>query len=375
MNLIESNEIKSVEIDEISKLDIKNEDLTNLSIELFLDDEDWKKENVLSSPYKENDENDKSNFNMFDNSIRSVNKSIITISNSIYKINKSFILIVGGKSDSKTYKYDLENGVFEEKKELLLEKSDFNLVPYKNKILVLGGRRVIDQYEQIEDTIEIIDWRENNIKKLKNKLKTQRYSFGSAYINSCLFVLGGFNGKEVVNSNECFSKQTSKWEELQKMRVKKKEFSCVLVDKNLFIIGGSDEKENILKSCDKFDLETQKWTKIDDLIVPRKAGQCLLMPDGLYMIGGFDGNSYLKSCEKYEFSTKKWKSIAPMLQARSHFSANATSNYCYIYCFGGYDGKSLNSIERYDVMKQKWFNSGKLPNSKYRHQSIIIEDN
>lgn len=79
---------------------------------------------------------------------------------------------------------------------------------------------------------------------------------------------------------------------------------------------------------------------------PRKAACSVLMPDGIYVLGGYDGNNYLKSCEKYDFNTKKWKNISSMINARSHFSCNMTSDCNYLYVLGGFDGKSLNTIER-----------------------------
>lgn len=129
-----------------------------------------------------------------------------------------------------------------------------------------------------------------------------------------------------------------------------------------------------MKSCEKYDITKGKWFKIADMLVCRKSACAVVMPEGIYVIGGFDGYSHLKSCEIYDFNAKKWKILPSMNFPKSLFSCNVSMNFNYIYTFGGFDGKSLNCIECFDVLNNKWSIIGKLPNNKYRHQSILIEE-
>jgi hypothetical protein len=82
----------------------------------------------------------------------------------------------------------------------------------------------------------------------------------------------------------------------------------------------------------------------------RKGCSVVCMPDGLYVMGGFDGCQYLKSVEKYDFSAKRWKYIEDMTYPRCLFSCCISSDLQFIYVAGGYDGKPLSSIERYDII-------------------------
>ncbi len=82
------------------------------------------------------------------------------------------------------------------------------------------------------------------MRKLYFKLKSPRSNFGSEYIDSGLFIAGGFNGKEIVNNFEVFDKKLKTWSDLNKMPYKKKDFSFVAgTDKNIYAIGGTDDKE------------------------------------------------------------------------------------------------------------------------------------
>ena len=79
-------------------------------------------------------------------------------------------------------------------------------------------------------------------------MKSPRSNFGSTFLNSKLYIAGGFNGKEVVNNFEYYHKKHKKWKELIKMPYKKKDF-CLVTDlgitKNIYVIGGIDDKEYV----------------------------------------------------------------------------------------------------------------------------------
>ena len=72
------------------------------------------------------------------------------------------------------------------------------------------------------------------------------------------------------------------------------------------------------------------------------------MPDGIYVFGGYDGCKYLKSVEKYDFVTKKWRYLAEMNFVKSLLTCVSSNDCQFIYSIGGYDGKPLNIIEKYD---------------------------
>lgn len=63
---------------------------------------------------------------------------------SLYKITNPYLLLLGGKPDFITRKYDLENNKWTEDKKLTVNKSDFSALLYKdNKIIVLGGKAIV----------------------------------------------------------------------------------------------------------------------------------------------------------------------------------------------------------------------------------------
>ena len=90
----------------------------------------------------------------------------------------------------------------------------------------------------------IINTEHLSCRQLDVKLKTPRSNFGSIYLQSKLYICGGFNGKENLNSFEVFEKENKCWIDLPKMLSRRKEFSMVLgINKNIYVLGGSDDKE------------------------------------------------------------------------------------------------------------------------------------
>ena len=129
-----------------------------------------------------------------------------------------------------------------------------------------------------------------------------------------------------------------------------------------------------MKSVEKFDLEKNCWLKTDDMNQKRKGCSVVCMPDGLYAIGGFDGCQYLKSVEKYDISVRKWKYVQELNYSRCFSSSVNSFDFQFIYTIGGYDGKPLNTIERFDVLTGQWEVLKKMPSAKYRHQSLFLNE-
>jgi len=165
---------------------------------------------------------------------------------SLYLPYTSHILSLGGKSDIVSRKFSIENNSWTSIKEIKVDRSDFIGLMYKEKrILILGGKSInYNGIESVTDTIDLLSTDDQNIVRLDFKLKIPRSNFGALYLDYKLFVAGGYNGRDALNNFEYFDKKTKKWIDLPKMLNKKKEFSMILgPDKNIYCLGGSDERE------------------------------------------------------------------------------------------------------------------------------------
>jgi hypothetical protein len=171
---------------------------------------------------------------------------------SLYKGTCCFLLVLGGKGDFITRRYCLDTFEWsqinseKERERMNVERSDFSAIMYKDKKILLLGGKITNHNgtENISDSIDLLNATDRSIRKLDIKMKHPRINFGVVYVNSKLYVAGGFNGREVLNNVEFFDQRNKMWIDLPKMLFKRREFCMVFgLDNFLYSIGGSDEKE------------------------------------------------------------------------------------------------------------------------------------
>ena len=64
---------------------------------------------------------------------------------SLYKVSYSYLLLLGGKPDSITRKYDFESNKWTDNKKIVINKFDFSTSLYKDKkIFIIGGKAPVN---------------------------------------------------------------------------------------------------------------------------------------------------------------------------------------------------------------------------------------
>ena len=64
-------------------------------------------------------------------------------------------------------------------------------------------------------------------------------------------------------------------------------FSACYHDELIFVFGGINIEEGVLKACEKYDTDRDIWYDINDMNYPRKnSSVCSLTSDTLYVFGG-----------------------------------------------------------------------------------------
>ena len=221
----------------------------------------------------------------------------------------------------------------------------------------------------------LVNFAKGEIDKLDFRLKKNRICFGGAYVLNKLYIFGGTDTRYVFDDIECFDIKKKKWKDLTKMSKKRKDFAYTSTpDNSIYVIGGQDEKDIVLRSIERFDVVKSTWNKVRDMNQKRKGATAICMPDGIIVIGGFDGVQYLKSVEKYDFISKKWTYLKDMKVARCYLSSAPSSDFRYIYVFGGYNGKPISSVERFDVLENKWEVVTEMPTTKYKHCCLFVKE-
>jgi N-acetylneuraminic acid mutarotase len=96
----------------------------------------------------------------------------------------------------------------------------------------------------------------------------------------------------------------------------------------------------------------------------RRSGPAVASLNGLvYVVGGSDGKNSLNTAERYDPNRNCWTPIAAMRFPRKGHGLASVESDCALYSVGGCSGSRvdlLNSVERYDALKDRWNNVSSL---------------
>lgn len=148
-------------------------------------------------------------------------------------------------------------------------------------------------------------------------------------------------------------------------------FGAIYHNQKVFIVGGHQgpehtyPKESFLDRMDVYDLKTQTWSQAASMNIPKHGFQMAAHGDYIYVFGGFafsaqhnPGWKSLDSIERYDIVNDKWEVIKTTLPVRrsSNISMKVGSK---VYLVGGWDstpkhsgdkeGKFHSSIDIFDL--------------------------
>lgn len=180
---------------------------------------------------------------------------------------------------------------------------------------------------------------------------TRRKDFAVAVIGDFLYVTGGWDGVEALDSVERYDSQSNTWIPLPPMLTPKYQHAAVVFDDKLYVIGGSDGRLE-LEAVEVFDPGEGTWEPCPPMRVPRMGLAAVSCCGALYALGGTvrvaGAVQYLTSVERYDIDRAVWEPMPSMRSARTNHAAVSMAST--IYAFGGYDGiHALRTAECIDL--------------------------
>ncbi|XP_077295648.1 kelch-like protein 20 isoform X3 [Arctopsyche grandis] len=206
-----------------------------------------------------------------------------------------------------------------------------------------------------------------------NPEKRSRLSSLNAKPRKCckqtILIIGGEHDRV-----SCFDLVTKETTQLQSMQKERRYFAATVIDDQIFVIGGRNERNGAMDSVERYDLVTNTWTNMAHMLTPRCGHGITVIGKEIYAIGGCDNsNNKLNTMEIYNTQQDVWRAAPKMNEKRYYFAAVAMGNH--IYAIGGHCGlSSLKSVERFDIKSQTWTSLASLPEPKFGHQAIAFND-
>ncbi|KRX01567.1 hypothetical protein PPERSA_01470 [Pseudocohnilembus persalinus] len=201
-------------------------------------------------------------------------------------------------------------------------------------------------------------------------MQTPRKEHGSVTVGSkYVYVIGGYNSqkKEMLSSCERYDIKQDKWSYIPSMSVKKCAIAvCQQSDKYIYVMGGFDGK-NRLQTIEKYDINEEKWEILDVTLQNALSNSAAIALDDkeILILGG--GNDEGFSYKSYSYDTKNQtiQQIPNMKEGRDLRNKIVKYNGL-IYAIGGhkYNGSTYNpktktwsNISKYDEFVQDHLDS------------------
>lgn len=182
----------------------------------------------------------------------------------------------------------------------------------------------------------------------------QRRSGASAgVLHGRLYVCGGFNGQVTLSSAESFDHHAGLWEAVAPMSVGRVDASTGVVGGSLCVCGGLDDLGQPLNIVEHFNPAIGTWHLLPDMIERRCRAAAGVICGRLYICGGRDDAQHLRSVESIAASSNVWTHAPLMPQERAGATAAVADAKLFV-CGGNAGRQALDTVDGFDPLAGNW---------------------
>ena len=166
--------------------------------------------------------------------------------------------------------------------------------------------------------------------------------------------------KNGENSISCFNIESQSINSIQVAKAVNMGSEGILVDNNLFIMGGYPCTNDVYK----LDMALKSMIQKTPMLMKKCIFSLCHSYSDIYSIGGYNNDSsILADCEKYSIHGNKWSKL-PNMQTSRCLCASLCFNNKDVYVIGGYNSSKItNVIEKLNISKAQTWEICKISNS------------
>ena len=271
----------------------------------------------------------------------------------------------------------------EKMSKMFVARCSHGLIAFEKKLYIIGG---YDRGECL-NLCEIYDPMNNTM----NQMEQMPNRRGRAAITwfegkKSIFVMGGSNGHEDLNSIECYDMVKKHWSTIKfDFEIDCSNSATTACDSYIYLVGLKGTANQSRISCLKYDPNTNSFSRLAELNHGRSQSAIVCIPSSntdnshnnhlLYVFGGYDKIRCLNSCEVYNPIEDRWLMLPSMHEPRRGCGAVYHKETQSIYIVGGTNGtQSLRSVEIFNIATKKW-TSGPELNTARTNVSIAFIGN
>lgn len=255
-------------------------------------------------------------------------------------------------------------------------RAGHSAVIYQGKIWAIAGK---NQFNKPLNTVDCFDFAKQEWESLSARLIHTRYDAAVVIYQDKIFVIGGRDDRQILNSVEYYDPAAGQWQEFAPMDYPRWGASAVVYQDKLFVINGISDRSIIpapVDSVEYWDEAAHAWKKSKDwrLFQARGFAQSVVMENFVYTFGGQWFDQKLEIVERFGWNSGT-KTLMPLLEPRVYFSAARIKQLIYIVGGIGLDqSEELHAtIDYFSPLWNEW-NSISIPMSKPRSHLAIVSD-
>jgi DNA-binding CsgD family transcriptional regulator/N-acetylneuraminic acid mutarotase len=228
--------------------------------------------------------------------------------------------------------------------------TDVSAAVIGGKIYVPGGRTASGE---VTDVLEIYSPIEDEWEK-GAEIPTRLSAYAMVSYEGYLYLFGGWDGRQAVNSVYKYDQDSDYWRELTPMPTARAFPGVSIVEGKIFVIGGYDG-EKALSTNERYipDLEESKkspWERGESLPNPRYAMGVASLADTIYVIGGESDRDEALGYIELSSQSSEWKDFGETFDTGwSHLGIVPVGTHFYL-TGGELDGVLTNQNLAYQAI-------------------------
>ncbi|MFD2671955.1 Kelch repeat-containing protein [Marinicrinis sediminis] len=253
--------------------------------------------------------------------------------------------------------------------ELPKKTTNFAYASVGDKVYVIGGYDGTNVLNSVyEFDVNLKTWTQ------KADAPTSRWQADTAVYNGEIYVFGGTSNvspQVPLNTVEKYNPVTNTWTTLTPMTVARYLASAVMLNNKIYVIGGGNG-QTYQDVVEIYDPQNDTWSTASNMLTPRENMDSVVLSGKIYVMGGKALSSYVNTMEMYDPATNTWTTKSSLSTSRSNMSAVIYNQQ--ILVLGGYNGSNLTSIESYNPASNSWTNFGNLPIAKRGFGTAVMNN-
>ncbi|CAF1403894.1 unnamed protein product [Adineta ricciae] len=225
------------------------------------------------------------------------------------------------------------------------------IVTVNRMIYIIGGFDGMDHFNscRLFDS-QLLQWKEIA------PMNVKRCYVSVAVHDGLIYAMGGFDGHLRQKSAERYSPVSNQWLPIPSMHAQRSDASATVLQgtydeiveyrhlqlkiDRIYICGGFNGQE-CMNSAEYFDPKTNQWTMIAPMRNRRSGVGVIAYHDCIYALGGFNGSTRMNSGERYNPKTNTWIPVPDMYNPRSGFNGVTT----------------IFNVECFDDLTEEWYDA------------------